>query len=180
MHSRPQTNLRHTNVIFLGFFLKSRVGHSTGIGVSLPYWFLSLCVLQYWSLPASCSKSYSSSPFQRRILQISFPCEVCLIFVTHASHSQEILQECLAPFFRHVHLILKILKQERTRLIQGWLISSFPCSLTRNITSHSMKNLAFHSLPRWKMIILPNSYHLTTFLFEKLGECSSWTWEWKS
>ena len=24
-----------------------------------------------------------------------------------------------------------------------WLISNFPCSLTRNITSHSMKNLAF-------------------------------------
>ena len=34
-------------------------------------------------------------------------------------------------------------------------MSNFPCSLTRNITSHSMKNLAFHSLPRWKMIILP-------------------------
>ena len=29
------------------------------------------------------------------------------------------------------------------------------CSLTRNITSHSMENLAFHSLLRWKMIILP-------------------------
>ena len=28
-------------------------------------------------------------------------------------------------------------------------------SLTRNITSHSMKNLAFHSLLRWNMIILP-------------------------
>ena len=32
-------------------------------------------------------------------------------------------------------------------------ISNFPCSLTRNITSHSMENLAFHSLFRWKMII---------------------------
>ena len=32
---------------------------------------------------------------------------------------------------------------------------NFPCSLTRNITSHSMKNLAFHSLLEWKMIILP-------------------------
>ena len=29
------------------------------------------------------------------------------------------------------------------------------CSLTRNITSHSMKNLAFHSLHRWKVVILP-------------------------
>ena len=34
-------------------------------------------------------------------------------------------------------------------------ISKFPCSLTRNITSHGMENLAFHSLLRWKMIILP-------------------------
>ena len=35
------------------------------------------------------------------------------------------------------------------------------------MTSHSMKNLAFHSLVRWKMIILPiYSYYLTyTFLF---------------
>ena len=31
----------------------------------------------------------------------------------------------------------------------------FPCSLTRNITSPSMENLAFRSLFRWKMIILP-------------------------
>ena len=38
---------------------------------------------------------------------------------------------------------------------QEWSISNFPCSLTRNITSHSMKNLAFHSLLRWKMIMLP-------------------------
>ena len=30
-----------------------------------------------------------------------------------------------------------------------------PCSLTRNITWHSMNNLAFHSSFRWKMIILP-------------------------
>ena len=36
-----------------------------------------------------------------------------------------------------------------------WSISNFPCSLTRNITSHSMENLAFPSLLRWKMIIRP-------------------------
>ena len=56
----------------------------------------------------------------------------------------------------------------------------FPCSLTRNITSHSMKNLAFHSLLRWKMIILPI---LTTsfihFSLGRLGECTFWTWDWK-
>ena len=35
-----------------------------------------------------------------------------------------------------------------------WSMSNFPSSPTRNITSHSMENLAFHSLLRWKMIIL--------------------------
>ena len=34
-------------------------------------------------------------------------------------------------------------------------MSNYPCSLTRNMTSHIIKNLAFHSLLRWKMIILP-------------------------
>ena len=38
---------------------------------------------------------------------------------------------------------------------QEWSMSNFPCSLTRSITSHSMENLAFHSLRRWQMIILP-------------------------
>ena len=35
-----------------------------------------------------------------------------------------------------------------------WSMSKFPCSLTRNMTSHSMENLTFHSLLRWKVIIL--------------------------
>ena len=34
-------------------------------------------------------------------------------------------------------------------------VKNFPCSLTRNITSHSMENPALHGLLRWKMIILP-------------------------
>ena len=39
-----------------------------------------------------------------------------------------------------------------------------------------MKNFAFHSLLRWKMIILTNSHYLTyTFLFWGLGECTFWT-----
>ena len=38
---------------------------------------------------------------------------------------------------------------------QEWSISNFSCSLTRNSTSHSMKNLAFHSLLRWKVVTLP-------------------------
>ena len=39
--------------------------------------------------------------------------------------------------------------------VQEWSISNFSCSLPRNITSHSMKNLPLHSLLRWNMIILP-------------------------
>ena len=63
---------------------------------------------------------------------------------------------------------------------QDWSNSNFPCNLTRNITSHSMKNLAFHSLLRWKMITLPILTNITyTFLLERLGECTFWAWEWK-
>ena len=46
------------------------------------------------------------------------------------------------------------------RRLSSWLtlshlrVINVPCGLTRNIISHSMKNLAFHSLLRWKMIIL--------------------------
>ena len=36
---------------------------------------------------------------------------------------------------------------------QEWSISKFSWSLTRNVTSHNMKNLAFHSLFKWIMII---------------------------
>ena len=42
-----------------------------------------------------------------------------------------------------------------------WSISNFSWSLSRNITSYRMKNLVFHSLLRWKMIVLPI---LTTLL----------------
>ena len=49
-------------------------------------------------------------------------------------------------------------------------MSNFPSSPTRNITSHSKENLAFHSLLRWKMILIQI---LTTllmhFLFRKVG-----------
>ena len=33
-------------------------------------------------------------------------------------------------------------------VVSEWSISTFTCSLTRNMISHSMKNLAFHSLLR--------------------------------
>ena len=62
----------------------------------------------------------------------------------------------------------------RTRVINFKLV----CSLTRNITSHSMKNLAFHSLLRWNMAwFTTNSHYLAyTFIFKMYF----WTREWKS
>ena len=47
----------------------------------------------------------------------------------------------------------------------------FPCSLTRNVTSHSMENLAFHSLVRWKMIIL--RFSLLHFYISPVGRMCS-------
>ena len=61
-----------------------------------------------------------------------------------------------------------------------WSRSNFSCSLTSNITWQGMKNLAFHSLLRRKTIVLLNSHSITyTFLCERLGECTFWTWVWK-
>ena len=54
-------------------------------------------------------------------------------------------------------------------------MSNFPCSLTKNITSHSMKNLAFHRLLRWKMIIPQTPTYI--FLFKRLGERTFRPWE---
>ena len=42
-----------------------------------------------------------------------------------------------------------------------WSMSNFPSSPTRNITSHSMENLAFHSLLRLKDDFNTNSHYLT-------------------
>ena len=52
---------------------------------------------------------------------------------------------------------------------------NFPVQPHQNITLHSMKKLAFHSLLRWKMIIfiLPiPATSLIHFLLERLGECT--------
>ena len=40
----------------------------------------------------------------------------------------------------------------------------------------SIKDLAFHSLLRWKIDYTTNAYYLT---YIKLGECTFLTWEWK-
>ena len=70
--------------------------------------------------------------------------------------------------------------EHRTGNGKGWLMSNFPRSLTKNITSHSMKNLAFHHLLRWKIIILPILITpLMHFSLGRLGECTFSTWEWK-
>ena len=45
-------------------------------------------------------------------------------------------------------------------------MSKFPCSLTRNMTSHSKENLAFHSLLRWKMILIQILTTLCIFSLE--------------
>ena len=59
-------------------------------------------------------------------------------------------------------------------------MSKFPCSLTRNMTSHSMENLTFHSLLRWKVIILQIlATSPIQSLFERLGEYTFWAQEWK-
>ena len=55
-----------------------------------------------------------------------------------------------------------------------WSISNFSCSSSRSIASHSGKDLAFHSLLRWKFIdilpILPTS--VIHFFLKRLGECT--------
>ena len=57
-------------------------------------------------------------------------------------------------------------------------MSKFPCSLTRNMTSHSMENLTFHSLLRWKVIILQIlATSLIQSLFERLGGYTFWAQE---
>ena len=44
----------------------------------------------------------------------------------------------------------------------------------------SKENLAFHSLLRWKMIIIQIlAISLMHFLFKRLGECTFWAQEWK-
>ena len=58
---------------------------------------------------------------------------------------------------------------------QEWSISNFSCSLTRNITSHSMENLAFYT-SQMKDDSTTNSHYLTyTLLFRRLRECAFWT-----
>ena len=53
---------------------------------------------------------------------------------------------------------------------QEWSISNFPCSLARNITSHSMKNLAFLAYSDGRLLYYTNSDFLT-YTFSERVKC---------
>ena len=59
--------------------------------------------------------------------------------------------------------------------------SNFPCSLARDITSLSVKNLSFHSLySDWNDYTINSHYIIyALILFERLWECIFWTWKCK-
>ena len=61
-------------------------------------------------------------------------------------------------------------------------MSNFPCSLTRNITSHSMENLAFRSLLWWRRIILPilttSLIHFSLGGWENVHSDLTQRWQW--
>ena len=80
-----------------------------------------------------------------------------------------------AAFVVQLGTFVKILTFPLPRVIHF----KFSPALTSNITSRSVKNLAFHGLLSWKMITgLSNSQCLTyTFLFKRLGKCTFCTWE---
>ena len=55
-------------------------------------------------------------------------------------------------------------------IVAKWSMSNFSSSLTRNITSHSKENLAFHSNTEMKNDYTTNSHYLTyTFSLWKVG-----------
>ena len=47
-----------------------------------------------------------------------------------------------------------------------------PAASSSDVPSHSMENLAFHTLLRWKMKQSHSHYLTYTFLFKRLGECT--------
>ena len=57
-----------------------------------------------------------------------------------------------------------------------WSMSNFPCSLIRKITPHSVRNFAFHSLLRWKMI--RGSTLRPTVLLKRSWQLQNCGWTW--
>ena len=84
----------------------------------------------------------------------------------------------LVVIYRHKIAIMYIACRADYRSLNPFTPESDQCQIsppasTRNITSHSKENLAFHSLLRWKMIILPTLItSLMHLLFKRLGECT--------
>ena len=89
-------------------------------------------------------------------------------------HTKTVEISSVLPTYVCQLLYVSVLKPSHP---QEWSISNFPCSLSRNITPHSMKNLAFHSFLRLKMNYTTNQYYLATslihFLFKMLRELRS-------
>ena len=78
----------------------------------------------------------------------------------HATRDQSVIgQELPAHYSLEDELLLRprlgLSKEPYPFHSQEWSMSNFPCSPTRNIASHSMENLAFHSVFRWKIITIP-------------------------
>ena len=63
--------------------------------------------------------------------------------------------KCYSPPGGKKQRTMNVLSKHQPFRYQECPISNFLCSLTRNMTSHSMENFAFHSLLRWEMIMLP-------------------------
>ena len=78
----------------------------------------------------------------------SNPCCIGSIFRTHANAPD--IPRKYALLHKITNSSIKDIASRSLTLSLPRVINiKFPCSLTRNITSHSMENLAFHSLLRW-------------------------------
>ena len=119
-----------------------------------------------------------------------FPDESVKMCAGHSpSHLMDILLQLTALAKDNVPHILPLIRWGAShsdsikviRIKVGCRVSNvmnlnFACSLTTNITSHSMENLAFHSFTQTKDNNTTNSHYLPcTFLFKRLGECTFWT-----
>ena len=63
---------------------------------------------------------------------------------------------------------------------QEWSIWKFPLQPHQKYYITQMKNLAFHSLLRWKMIMLPIlAISLIPFSLKGWDSVTFWSWEWK-
>ena len=88
----------------------------------------------------------------------------CLSFTSR--HKSSVLDN---PRYYKVRRYYEVWRYRRAVHSQERSISNFLCSFTRNISSHSMKNLALHRLLMGKMIILPIYHYLTyAFMFYKV------------